>query len=322
MKNLKIIPLLSLTVLLSSCGTASGKAPSFAKEGDEVKYSKFQEDVYKAYKDSELYDDDTIYGDRLCKMAYYESSVETQKRGKKEISKSESATSATGEAQYDGDNYVAKTTTEMKGTYKSTVPEGEATQNANQKSEIYYQFGKVDSRQYLLSVNNKKKTYYGYTSVVDSKKDVFNSFIGEEIMSLASPFENYLPDSEADAKEYTFYIKDETLFTYSAAIEKEENAETTQYNYSTGTSTSVKYGVKKTKLKVKVQLNLEDKNQSLKVSYEKSVQTTYTKDYNGYAEDDVVITESKSYIDYSAVAKKVDVKELDLSDYTYTSSSY
>lgn len=305
MKKLRLIPLLSLAALLSACSLFGGKAkePKFSKEGDEVTYEKFQEQYSKAYMDSELYDTDSKLGDRSLKGTASYSSTDLHKRGKKEINKEEDSYTVKGEAQFDYDNLVAKSTAEIKRTSKESSPEGTGSSTQTMKSEEYYQFTKIDGTKYLVEANAKTQVYSPYRSVSSSsdEKDVFDLFVRSNFSSYSYMFGNYIPNSKEEAKDYLFYNNDDVLFTIVYNEDDEED---------------VSYGTVKTKSKIKVQIDLTDGKQAIRVSAVNKTETSYSKDYNSYLDGDVVSEENVTYVDYSISSKDVNVKEVNLDDYT------
>ena len=306
---MRYIPVIALAALLSSCSLFGGmKAPSFAKEGDEVEYEEFAEAYMKAGEDSELADTESKLGDRVLKYTSSSSEVETWKRGKKELSKSEEQTTGKGEAQFDYGNLVAKITGESKYTEKSSDEEQTYSSTRTSKQEQYYQIGKYDGAKYLLLVNAKTKEYRGNMAVgTQDEEDVFDYSVRSSISSIAYFFRAYMPSSSSEREDYLFYVKDDVLFTYS--YDNEDDYDSSEYKCTT-------------KLKVKAQIDLTDKKQAVRLSYERKDEMTYTKDTGSYKDGDVVVIEEKTYAEYTVNAKDVNVKEVDLSDYTEIKNTY
>ena len=116
-----------------------------------------------------------------------------------------------------------------------------------------------------------------------------------------------MPSSSADAEDYLFYNNNDTIFTY---VKNDEDS-----------SKSDNYNVETT-IKIKAQVNLTDKKQAARLSYETTTVYTYKKDYNGYLEDDVVTEETKAYAEMTGTAKDVNVKAVDIDDYSLIKNSY
>ena len=317
MKKVRILPLLALVTLLSACNKGPVvKAPTFTKEGEQVTYAEFNTKLEASFKASELYDDGEgelpALGDRVLKGSTSSSNVTIVKRNKKEIRKEESASSISAEQLYDYDNLVSKTTTNTKETSSIKTEEESSSGSSTGKSEVYYQFGRIDNTDYLLSVNSKTKSYrrsYEVSSGSTPAK-TFDRYVRNNISSVQSLFSYYLP-GESDAKDYIFSNK-ENLYTFSASTEN---------NDELFKESLVKYATVKRTAKIKVQLDLTDGKQSLKLSYETRTETTYIEPYSSYSEsflkDDISIEENKSYYDVSVAAKKADVKSVDITEYAY-----
>ena len=310
MKKVRFIPLFALTALLSGCslfGGGAGKTPKFDKEGDEVKYAKFTEALTEAYQDSELYDTDSKLGDRVIKSSTSYSESRTVKRGKKEVNKSTGTQTYKAESQFDYGNLTGKETAERKYTEKSTTQEGSGSSTSNEKLEYHYQFEKVDGTKSLVMANAKTKEYRSYQSVPSSKdeEDVFDSMVRSSISYVSYVFEAYLPSSSSAAEDYLFYNNNDLIFTYS---------------YNDETSDKSDYYNVETTSKIKAQVDLTDKKQACRLSYEVTTVYTYKKDYNGYLEDDVVTSESKRYAEFTVNSKDVNLKAVDIDDYSLVNS--
>lgn len=306
MRKLRYIPIIALTALLSSCDLFGGnkmKAPSFAKEGDEVKYSEFKEKLQQAAQDCEFSDEESILGDRVEKVSTSQSEVRNWKRGKKEIEKSDEQRTSKGESQYDYDNLVAKATTESKVTTKSSSQTGSESSTSTYNTETYFQFDKISGTKYLIQADAKRMVYSGAISVSgkQTEEDVFDNLVRGDISVIYSYFMYSIP-SEQLAKEYLFHVNGDTLFTFS--LDTDEDVENNA-NYVYHTST-----------KLKAQLDLTNKKEVFRYSYEYKEEYTYNRDYDVYQEDDVVTVETKAYAEYTVNAKSVTVKPVSLENYT------
>ena len=314
---MRILPLLAALSLLTACNKGPVvKAPTFTKEGDQVTYAEFQTKLEAAYKASELYDDGMgelpALGDRVEKGSYSSSHIETVKRNKKEVRKEERAGSTSGEQLFDYDNLASKVASNSKETTSTKTEEVSSSSTSTGKSETYYQFGKIDNEDYLLSVNPKTKSYRQYTSVSSDSTPAktFDRFVRNSISNIQSLFTYYCP-SESDAKDYVFANR-ENLFTLSTSTEKSDSL----------LQGADKYADYKTSTKIKVQLDISDGKQSLKLSYEVKTETTYTQAYPSYSQnflkDDIYIEEIKEYYDISFASKKADVKTVEITEeYAY-----
>lgn len=304
MKKISFIPFIGLVALLSSCSLfGGGKAPKFSKEGDEVKYETFAEKYSEAYKNSEFSDTDSKLGDRTLKGTYYSSQSGSVKRGKKEISKGSSTRSEKEEMQFDYSNLVAKITSEIKDTSKSTTPEGSESETENSKKEMYYQFDKIEGTQYLVSANAKTQVYSKVTAAGEDKDKTFDYVARNQLTSPNSYFSRYAQSNEDFIKDTLWYVND-SLFTY--VYNKEDTDKEDKYKLETN-------------IKLKAQMDMTDGKQAVRVSYEVKAVMTLTDDYGDYKDGDVVTTEQKVYVDYSISSKDVNVKEVNLDDYTLSS---
>ena len=299
---MRLIPVLAVIALLTSCnGSGSLKAPTFAKEGDEVKYNEFSTKYQEAVLENEFANLSISLKDRVAKFSYSSYDLSIRKRDNKEYYKDEAQTVGTGEEQFDYNNKVGKMVGEIKYTRKNTSPEGNINQTSNNKSETYVQFGNANGTPGLILLNVKQKTYSLYNNVADNEKN-FDTFVRNELSMFAgeySQFNMYLPDA-SNARDFLFYIKDETQFTY--ASNKED-----QINYEDYSSSS--------RLKLKAQIELADKKEAVRISYNYYEERTYRRNIDGFIKGDVETRESVSYIEYVLNAKDVNLQKASLDGY-------
>ena len=314
MKKMRFSPLLALTAVLTACDLFGGngaKAPTFAKEGDEVTYTEFKKQLQEASNDSEIADESSLLTDRVVKASTSSSSSRVWKRGKTELEKDEEQSTGKGESSYDTNNHAAKATAETKTTRKSSDRESTASETVNSKQEVYYQIEKVKGYKYLIYANAKTNQYYTQTSISGSVTDdkAFDNLIRNNLNTLYYIFSNSMPYSDSEAKDYNFHVNSGKLFTFSLTSEEED-------------SKSSQYYTLKTKTKHKVQLDLTDKKQALRYSRETKIEYDYKKSIDNYKSDDVLTEETKSYAEYTITAKDVKVNPVDISDYTLMNSNY
>ena len=224
MNKIRFIPMITLTALVTGCSLFGGngmKAPKFAKEGEEVSYSKFIDEMDDIQDESELFDADSKLTDRTLKITYGMSETASLKRGKKEVHKSTSQQTGKSESQFDASNLTAKEVGETKTTEKMTTQEGNSSSTSSRKQEVHYQFEKVEGNNSLVLANAKTKEYYSYRSVVSGsdEDEVFDSLIKNSLSSYIYLFSSRMPMTEQDAKDYLFYINNDTVFTYSLTKE-------------------------------------------------------------------------------------------------------
>lgn len=300
MKKIRIITLLSSLVLLAACDASSGIAPTFAKEGEETTYENFMNQYSNVKSESELFDTSLSLSDRSQKVSYYDSILTIVKRGNSEIEKTESTMSAKGEIQFDYDNFTAKTEADSKSVDKLTSPDETRNNTSTEKTNYIYQYSRKNSASGLYIFNLKTKECSLYSSGASSKSH-FDSFVRNQTSGMTYWFENNLPLNTKVAKQYLYYINNETQFTYIYNLDKTEN--------QAGRNVT-------TRLKIKAQIELADKKQKVLVSLEETLTTTYTAKSGIYVAGDVVTTETKEYRDYSITSKDYNISKIDDSDYT------
>ena len=304
MKKMRFIPLLALVTVLSSCNGLGGnaaKAPTFAKEGEEVTFSEFKQQLNVATNDSEISDTNSKLTDRLIKTSSSNTTTRIWNRGKTDLEKNESQTTSKGEASFDTNNLVAKMTAESKGTQKVSDQESTYSETSSSKQD---QFDKIKNVKYLIYANAKTKQYVAQTAVTGTTKDdaLFDNLIRDSLSSLLYLFNMYLPSSTTEARDYLFHINNDTLFTFALTNEEEDSRSSGLYTL-------------KTRTKIKVQLDLTDKKQAFRYSSESRVEYDYKKAYESYKADDVLTEDTKVYAEYTVSSKDVKVNPVDLSDY-------
>ena len=309
MNKIRFIPVLALTALLAGCSLFDGKAPKFADAGEEVEYSYFYNQSTAAIDDSEIGDYEVKLTDRVVKYSSYLMQKTVVKRDNKEVSKSESTHSKKSESQYDVDNAVGKITSEDKMTYKGNGPEGTGSYTTNEKLERYYQFEKDSGIKYLIYANPKVKEYYHQEQVSSSRKqdEIFDGLIRGELVNMVNDFYPYLPRSTSDAKDYLFYIKDDSLFTLSKT--KEETIKTSGYKLLS-------------KTKIKVQLDTTDKKQSLKISREVQNEYLYLENTSSFRANDNATENIVDYTEYTFTGKTVNLSAIDINGYYLRANVY
>lgn len=306
MKKVRFIPLLAV-LALTSCG--SMKAPEFDKEGDEVTFAVYQEKYQKAKIENEVYDDSGILNDRTLKINFSTSLVSSLRRNKSEIKKSERMTKSTSEEQYDYDNFVGKTVSNLSYTYKVKDEEGSESAEQNYKYETMIQFGKVNYVEYLLEANTATKEY-STINVGTSRESAFDNAVRQNFITVLEYYSLFAPSTSED---YSFYVKDDLVFTFLTATEVEEEL------YTTILGRQVVYAVETTRTKIKCQINLTDKKEALRISSEVTKETQYEADANGFYDGDLETEENKTYVEFTSAAKNVNLSEIDIVDYHYVS---
>lgn len=302
MKKLRFIPLLAV-IALTSCN--SMKAPSFENEGEEVKFDVYTQKLAEAQLANEVFDDSGILGDRSTKYSFSTYIVSSVRRNKSEISKTELTTIVTDDCQYDSDNFVAKEVYTEKVITKGKDQEGAESRESNSKTEYYYQFGKIGYVEYLLNINNTTKEYTKMNTAY-SKEKSFDQLIREDFTNSLSKYGSYAP---VTADDYTFYMKDDMVFTFLTTTEEEVELRTNILGKDTV------YAIETTRKKIKGQINLTDKKEAVKISNEVTIETVYQADYEKYVEGDVKTNEVRLYIDFTSASRNININEIDIVDY-------
>ena len=306
MKKIRCIPLFALAALLAGCGN-NMKAPSFANEGEEVNYVQFKGALIEAKSLSEMYDTEYYLSDRVVKASSSTSYTNNWKRGNKELSNEEYVTSATGETQFDVDNFVAKSVGETKASRKATNQEDNHTEDSKASFEAYRQIEEIKNSTYFIEANAKTKTYAMQQKISSSNKreDIFDNYIRDSMHNLANLFDSYIPMNQQEAKRYLFYNNDDTIFTFALTEEKNDNSQPYFNSYF--------------KTKIKGQLDLTSKKEYFRLSYEVSEERTYNQDDGAYREGDVISIINKVYYDISVNGKDVNLNNVNIDDYRLTS---
>ena len=304
MNKMRFIPLLALTALLSGCNLFGGaKAPNFVDSGDEVTFVQFKEKYLQAARDNELNDFESKLTDRVFKRSFSSTIVETIKRDKKEISNVTNQMIASGESQFDVNNLTGKAVAEVKSTTKIQDAEEDGSATSTTKYESYAQFEKVSNALYLVNANAKTKEYTTYERVSGTltKEVIFDNYMRDDLLSIMTPFNDYMPANLKDGSDNLFYNYDDIMFTYSKAKESEDNSYAGYNEYN--------------KFILKAQLDLTDRKQALRLSYENKIERTYKRNEDGHHKGDVLTREEKIYYDYTITAKDITVKPVDFSQY-------
>ena len=303
MKNVKIIPILALMALLSSCGTnVEVKSPAFESNGDEVTYSVFGEKHTALIAGDNIYvKDSERHGDRLSTVKQSSSSLITETRGGKEISRQEekAAVSVTLESDYDAS--VAKVVSTEKELVTAKTAEGDASIVANAKREEYYQKQQVEGVETFVKVNATLKEYETVGSLLNPT--TFDSVVNKDFANAYSNyFVSYYPEESDLTADYKFYNYQDSRLTYSY-----KTVETETYESYTYKETTI----------VKAQLEGQKDKVSLKFSYENTEERTYTAATSSYAKGDVYKRERKQYLECEYKAGNYSFKPVSTNGYAF-----
>lgn len=300
MKRIKIIPILALMTLLSSCGNnVEVKAPAFDGNGDEVTYSVFQE------KHNALVTGDNIYvknserpGDRSSTTKRSSSSVTTETRGGKEISRQEEKDAVTVNLQFDYEANVAKVETTEKEQMILKSPEGDGLINVAAKREEYYQKQTIEGEEKLVKVNKTLKEYETLGSLLSPV--TFDSIVNNDFANAyTSYFISYFPEESEVTADYKFYNYQNSRITYSYKVVEND--------------TSDNYTLKETAT-VKAQLEGQKDKVSIKFSLETVEERTYTNATSSNAKGDIYKREKKQYLECEYKVGNYSLKAVDTKD--------
>ena len=303
MKNIKIIPILALMALLSSCGNnVEVKAPAFDGNGDEVTYSVFQEKHNALIAGDNIYvKDSERHGDRLSTTKQSSRSVTTETRGGKEISRQEEKVAISVALQSDYDASVAKVETSEKESITAKNAEGDASIIATAKREEYYQKQQVEGAETLVKANVTLKEYEALGSLLNPV--TFDSIVNKDFgNAYTNYFVSYYPQESDLTADYKFYNYKDSRLTYSYKTVETETYES--------------YTLKETII-VKAQLEGQKDKVSLKFSYETTEERTYTAATSSYAQGDIYKRDIKQYLECEYKVGNYSLKPVSTNGYSF-----
>ena len=312
MKKIKVISALALSILLSACNVnkgISGSKPKFAKMGSEVSYATFMEEFDKADEASEIKKTDFQVGDRILAMKSFSSEIGSVTRGKQVLNKIDNRASEDVKMSFDGDKNIAKMEmVEKTSEYSKNLVE-ELKASETNKITAQYQVGQYEGNDCFMYADLDGKTYYPAVQLTETMTaDYFMNFMGAmSIYSALSSIQSSVPSDEAEAEGWKFY-QNGKVFTWVYDMDMEEEMKESETVYA------------KVKIKgqVKGQIDFTDGKMYARLSQETKITGEYVAEYDGFKVGDKGVEEQKAYVDASAIAKKVDLKEVDLSAYKLT----
>ena len=313
MKKIKVISALALSILLSACNVnkgISGSKPKFAKMGSEVSYATFMEEFDKADEASEIKKTDFQVGDRILTMKSFSSEIGSVTRGKQVLNKIDNRSSQDAKMSFDGDKHIGKMEMVAKTSEYSKDLVEEIKASETNKTNAQYQVGQYEGNDYFMYADLDGKTYYPALQLTETiTADYFMNFMGAmSIYSALSSIQSSVPSDEEEAKGWKFY-QNGKVFTWVQDIDTEEDMKD---------SGETVYAKVKIKGQVKGQIDFTDGKMYARLSQEIKATGEYVAEYDGFKVGDKGVEEQKAYVDASAIAKKVDLKEVDLSAYKLT----
>lgn len=326
MKKIKVLPLLLVAPLLTSCG---GKVtPKFVKEGDKMEDSKWNEDMNAASKENfyakseEGYHKPSFVDDE--KSATQED--ETIVRGKQTLQESHKYSESKTKFQYDAANAIL--TSESKSSSKASGKDNAGAKfssKGSSKSHYSRQKYSADGKDYLITADKEEKEFSKYmdlsesVTITDALETYMMLNVNPTYVNLAFGYLAYSIASEEEKQYYSLYENaDKKAFTV-AYEKKTENVETKVGDDVIYLTTTVKIW--------KYQIVIGDANKIETYAYEEdSVSETIKKDVARHgrelkAEDVYTKVTKKAYSSNSKV-KDLKLKAMDVSDFKKLGTSW
>lgn len=312
MKKFKVLPLLLVAPLLTSCGK-SYKAPKFAKLGDSVAPETWNEKFNEAMDTVKL----IPTGEEKFKSLVAVDDGGSQndisvKRGKNVVESYSDYYKYKTTHKYDSANLLFESAGKSESITSEKNSSGYKSETKSKTNSLSMkQVAKVEDKYHIVTVDEKLKSYTRYIETTEeSKVDDFNSVIamnvGLPFITIGLIYTSYEMQDEETKKDYTFYQNDK-VFTVEI-LHKEENKE---YKVAD----EVKYITNETQL-VRMQAQIISESKVKLVSYEETKTTkTYSVDYGDYYKGDVYERVYKTGSSYEVELKDVSLKAVDLSDY-------
>lgn len=318
MKKYNVLPLVLVLPLLVGCGQKDIKAPKFAKEGDKVEYSAFNDAMNEINKEHAFFKSEEDYLLPSFKANIKEESLnKTELKRENKVHRSElNYSKKTTLGEYDKANGILHEKVETKGNAGGEAAQGYEKAEETRKTEIYRQKGSDEGKDYLINVNVPNRTYAlgsevtelsPYDKLIDNKAASIatrnNAVFAFAFMMMAYS----LADEEEQAK-FSFY-KNDKIFTLEYKDEKKgeevKDAED-----------KVKWTIDES-MDVKFQIDLS-KSDSYKATYYsvETESTNYNIVYDYCVPGDVEIETKKQLIVAEVAQKDISLKAQDLAKFT------
>lgn len=324
MKKIKLIPLLATAALLSACDLGGGiniKAPKFANEGSEYTFAELLEVVNSEEFLGEFsksgYDDVPSATIRNSASYVQEQKVKEDSKVISDHSRKQSSSSLN---TYDVTNMRIEQKSETKGIEKDKDPTGSSSYTTSTKTEQALRYTTVNAKDMLVLVNKLDKTYRENMDAtgldedarrLDIKSRCEMDVVGETT-AFRSIVTSYSTMSEEIQKRYKCY-KNDKIYTIKVSYEEEtetkDSSDNVVYKIKTAQSGAIQIDATK------------GSTFTLKYAAESTQTYTFIKDasigYDDYRAGQVMETTVKQYEEVSCSTKDVNLKELDLSSYTF-----
>ena len=325
MKKIKVLPLLLVAPLLTSCG---GKVtPKFAKEGDKVEASKWSDDM-NAIKENYFLNTSEGYHKPSFVEDYKSATEETEKivRGKESLFEKKSYSEATTKYQYDAANSVLASESKSSGKVSGKSIDGEKySEKSSRKSHFSRQKYAADGKEYCITADKEEKEFSMYFELSETMSitDALEYYMGWNCaggyLNLAFGYVAYSIASEEEQKCFSFYENADTKAFTIAYEKKTENVETKSGDDVIYTTTTVKIW--------KYQIVIGDNNKLDTYAYEEdSVEETIKKDVERHdrllKSGDVYSKVTKKAYSSKGKAKDVKLQAMDVSDFKKLGSDW
>ncbi len=317
MKKTAFISLLGVALLLTGCdaGLTKVKKPTFASFGNEVAYEDFQEDVSKAFEDTDLQQEARL-GSKEFKMKYNSASNETlylydsDAANYKVIYQNILGSLLETELKYDSKKLITRVESKQKNVeiIKSRTEDSkeESTTETSSGSAVVT----IDSGKSEISFNNKAMTYSVTKSFGEGEEpaDYFDSSLKMSLRTaIELLFATNLPTStEYTPEKYHFY-KNKNTYTLTYVESVKEDLK----DFG-----NVIYAHSVTEINNTVQIELSENKQILTAYTSSKESIDFLRDYEGaHANERGVVTFQQSY-EISLKSKNVSLSNIKLSKYT------
>lgn len=263
MKRTKLITLLVVPFLLTGCDTDLSKIsqPRFADVGSQVSYDDFENAYNEAFEVIDINSEELLKSKELTyrSASVYKTGSYVRASGQRTIVLNEEiqGLKETSTVKYDARKSIILTNSEEDYLALNKNQTGTVKETSTTKQEMGVAVVKIDDGKSAISFNNKTMTYNVNKAFGDGEDPT--SYIDMQfrmgcLVSILMPFTSYLPQSEEEFVNYSFF-KNGNILTYT------NNSETREYTKDGEDNELYVDTYQKT---IKVQLDLEKNKQSIK----------------------------------------------------------
>ena len=265
MRRTKLITLLVVPFLLTGCDTDLSKIsqPRFADVGSQVSYDDFENAYNEAFEVIDINSEELLKSKELTfkSGSVYKSGsyVNRSTSVRKIVTLNEKiqGLKETSTVKYDARKSIILTKSEEDYLAVNKDQTGTVKETSTTKQEMGVAVVKIDDGKSAISFNNKTMTYNVNKAFGEGENPT--SYIDMQfrmgcLISILMPFTSYLPQSEEEFVNYSFF-KNGNILTYT------NNSETREYTKDAEDNELYVDTYQKT---IKVQLDLEKNKQSIK----------------------------------------------------------